>query len=160
MIYYDKKAYKKRRNTILKLLKLLQVCILVLALTGCYNAAMMRVSGEARDTCQSDSDCLPDYMCVKNISADSTLGECVSNDNYDPWANRQLEDIIKLKNKKKVKEEDPKEPPKTTIDNPDAELSHEEIRKALLNLIENAIIEASHLQAVDNKKCQCLQQDE
>ena len=75
--------------------------LLLLALTtlGCYNAAMMRVSGEARDTCQSDSDCHADYMCVRNISPDSTLGECIHMDNYDPWANRRLENIIKLKNK-------------------------------------------------------------
>lgn len=65
---------------------------------------MMRVSGEARDTCQNDSDCATDYTCVRNISAVSTLGECVHLDNYDPWANRQLEDIIKLKNKKDVPE--------------------------------------------------------
>jgi hypothetical protein len=88
--------------------------IALLATTACYNAAMMRVSGEARDTCQADSDCPADYMCVRNISADSTLGECVSQDDYDPWANRQLEDIIKLENKKKLEEEAP-------IDRPEAE---------------------------------------
>ena len=109
MIYYDKKAYEKHRNAVLRLLKLLQVGMLMLALTGCYNAAMMRVSGESRDTCQNDSDCAADYMCVRNISADSTLGECISTNDYDPWANRQLEDIIKLKDKKKVKEEVPEE---------------------------------------------------
>ncbi len=101
MLYYDKKAYEKHRNTVLRLLNIFQVGVLILALTGCYNAAMMRVSGEARDTCQSDSDCPADYFCVRNISPNSTLGECISDDNYDPWANRRLEDIIKLKNKKK-----------------------------------------------------------
>ena len=65
---------------------------------------MMRVSGEARDTCQSDSNCAADHMCVFNISADSALGECVHRDNYDPWANRQLEDFIRLKNKEKLQE--------------------------------------------------------
>ena len=75
--------------------------LLTIAIAGCYNAAMMRVSGESRDTCQNDSDCPADYMCVKNISADSTLGECISEDNYDPWANRRLEDFIKLKEKQK-----------------------------------------------------------
>ena len=84
-------------------LKLFPIGLIIFALTGCYNAAMMRVSGQARDTCQSDSDCPPDYMCVRNISPNSTLGECVSVNNYDPWANRQLEDIIKLKDKKKEK---------------------------------------------------------
>jgi len=53
-------------------------------------------------------------MCVRNISANSTLGECVHTDNYDPWANRQLEDIIKLENKDKLEEEAP-------IDRPEAE---------------------------------------
>lgn len=104
MIHYDRKAYEKRRNIVLKIFKPILIGLIgVVALSAiaCYNAAMMRVSGEARDTCQSDSDCHPDYMCVKNISADSTLGECVSTDDYDPWANRQLEDIIKLKNKEK-----------------------------------------------------------
>ena len=77
----------------------LTLIAIALATTACYNTAMMRVSGEARDTCQADSDCPPDYMCVRNISPNSTLGECISEHNYDPWANRQLEDIIKLKNK-------------------------------------------------------------
>ena len=107
MLYYDKKAYEKHRNTVLRLLKLFQVGVLILALTGCYNAAMMRVSGEARDTCQADSDCSGDYMCVRNISADSTLGECVHMDDYDPWANRRLENIIKLENKNILKEDEP-----------------------------------------------------
>ena len=82
-------------------LKLLQIALVLAIMTGCYNAAMMRVSGESRDTCQNDSDCAADYYCVRNISADSTLGECVYQDSNDPWANRRLEDIIKLKNKKK-----------------------------------------------------------
>ncbi len=103
MIHYDRKSYEERKNIILKFLKLLQIGLLTIALTGCYNAAMMRVSGEARDTCQNDSDCAADYFCVRNISPNSTLGECVSDDNYDPWANRQLEDIIKLKNKTREK---------------------------------------------------------
>ena len=54
-----------------------------------------------------ESDCAADYMCVRNISAVSTLGECVSMDDYDPWANRQLEDIIKLENKDKLEEDKP-----------------------------------------------------
>ena len=96
------------------------ILLLLVALTtlGCYNAAMMRVSGEARDTCQSDSDCPADYMCVRNISANSTLGECVHQDNYDPWANRQLEDIIKLKDKKKLEQESLKDEPEAN--NPDS----------------------------------------
>jgi len=106
MIHYDRKSYEKHRDTIIKLLKYFYIGILALALAGCYNAAMMRVTGEARDTCQSDSDCAADYMCVRNISVDSTLGECVSIDAYDPWANRQLEDIIKLKNQKKLQKKD------------------------------------------------------
>jgi len=146
------------------------IIMVLLATTACYNAAMMRASGEARDTCQSDSDCPADYMCVKNVSADSTLGECVSQDDYDPWANRQLEDIIKLKNKKKVKET-PETQPETTIDNPDDTMTREEIRKALYNLIENAIVEAAHLQMIDareqqrqqvngtKEQCQCIQQN-
>ena len=104
MIHYDRISYEKHRDTIVKLLKYLNVAIIAIAMTGCYNAAMMRVSGEARDTCQSDSDCSADYACVFNISADSALGECVHRDNYDPWANRQLEDFIRLKNKEKLQE--------------------------------------------------------
>ena len=103
MLIYDRKTYTEVRDSILKLLKVFNIGLLILVLTSCYNAAMMRVSGEARDTCQNDSDCAADYFCVRNISPNSTLGECVSNDNYDPWANRQLEDIIKLKNKTKEK---------------------------------------------------------
>ncbi len=106
----------------LSFLKLLKIGLVAIALTGCYNSAMMRVSGEARDTCQSDSDCHADYFCVKNISPNSTLGECVSNDNYDPWANRRLEDIIKLKNKTK---ESPK-----AID-PDTSNTPEQIQQRL-----------------------------
>jgi len=101
MIHYDRKSYEEHRNTIIKFLKLFHIGILVLALTGCYNAAMMRASGESRQTCQSESDCPADYICVFNISQDSVLGECVDQDAYDPWANRRLEDIIRLKNKKK-----------------------------------------------------------
>jgi len=103
MIYHDRRSYEEYRDTILKLLKQLHIGLVVVALTGCYNSAMMRVTGEARDTCQHDSDCPPDYMCVYNISPNSTLGECVNQNNYDPWANRKLEDFIKLKNKKKDK---------------------------------------------------------
>lgn len=113
MIHYDRKSYKKHRDTIIKLLKPIKFGLLTLiaiSAIACYNTAMMRVSGEARDTCQNDSDCSADYMCVRNISADSTLGECVHNDNYDPWANRQLEDIIKLKNKKNKKDKKPWKP--------------------------------------------------
>jgi len=57
-------------------------------------------------------------MCVRNISASSTLGECISQDNYDPWANRQLEDIIKLKNKKQLEQESHKDEPEAN--NPDS----------------------------------------
>ena len=106
MIYYDKKSYEEHRDAIVKFLKLFHIGLIVVALTGCYNAAMMRVSGEARDTCQADSDCPADYMCVRNISPDSVLGECVHMDNYDPWANRRLENIIKLENKPKEKSND------------------------------------------------------
>jgi hypothetical protein len=108
MIYHDRKSYEEYRDTILKLLRPIKIGLIgfiALGAIGCYNTAMMRVSGETRGACQADSDCGPDYMCVRNISASSTLGECIHNDNYDPWANRQLEDIIKLKNKKKVKED-------------------------------------------------------
>ena len=101
MIYYDRKSYEEHRDAIVKFLKLFYIGLMAIALTGCYNAAMMRVSGEARDTCQNDSDCAQEYMCVKNISAASALGECVHMDDYDPWANRRLEDIIKLENKNK-----------------------------------------------------------
>jgi len=117
MIYHDRKSYENYRDIIVNLLKYLNIAIIAIALTGCYNTAMMRASGEARDTCQADSDCAPDYMCVRNISPNSTLGECVHNDNYDPWANRQLEDIIKLKNKTKLKEETPKV--RTQTESPD-----------------------------------------
>ena len=104
MIHYDRKSYEERRDTIVKLLKLFHIGILILALSGCYNAAMMRATGESRQACQSESDCPKDYVCVFNISQDSVLGECVDQDAYDPWANRQLEDFIRLKNKKKNKE--------------------------------------------------------
>ena len=113
MLYYDRKSYEKHRDTIVKLLRPIKfglVGLIALSAIACYNAAMMRVSGEARDTCQSDSDCGADYMCVRNISADSTLGECVHADNYDPWANRRLEDIIKLKNKKKLQNDSTNRP--------------------------------------------------
>ena len=86
-------------------LKLFPIGLIIFALTGCYNAAMMRASGESRQTCQSESDCRADHMCVFNISQDSVLGECVHQDSYDPWANRRLENIIKLKNKKKDKKQ-------------------------------------------------------
>jgi len=79
--------------------------LLLIALTftaaACYNAAMMRVSGESRDPCQNDSDCYEEYMCVKNITGDSVLGECIHYNHYDPWRHGRLEDIIKLKNKEK-----------------------------------------------------------
>jgi len=104
MIYHDRKSYEEYRDIILKLLKSGLIMFIALGTIGCYNTAMMRVSGEARDTCQADSDCPSNYMCVRNISASSTLGECIDEDNYDPWANRQLEDIIKLKNKEKNKD--------------------------------------------------------
>ena len=106
MVYHDRKSYEEYRDTIIKLLKPLKIgliVLIVLSAVGCYNAAMMRVTGEARDTCQNDSDCPADYFCVFNISPNSALGECVSNNNYDPWANRRLEDFIKLKNKTKEK---------------------------------------------------------
>ena len=82
-------------------LKLIPIGLIIFALTGCYNAAMMRATGESRQACQSDSDCPSDFMCVFNISPNSALGECVSQNNYDPWANRRLEDFIKLKEKNK-----------------------------------------------------------
>jgi len=103
MVYHDKKSYEEYRDAIVNILKLFSIGLLILALTGCYNAAMMRVTGESRQTCQHDSDCPADYMCVHNISPNSALGECVHNSNYDPWANRRLQDFIKLKNEKKDK---------------------------------------------------------
>ncbi len=108
MIHHDKKSYEEYRDIILKLLKPIMIGItglIALSAIACYNAAMMRASGEARDTCQSESDCSADYICVFNISQDSVLGECVHQDAYDPWANRRLENIIKLKNKKKDKDQ-------------------------------------------------------
>ena len=107
MIYHDRKSYEEYRDTILKLLKPIKIGLIgfiVLGAVGCYNAAMMRATGESRQACQSESDCPKDYVCVFNISQDSVLGECVDQDAYDPWANRQLEDFIRLKNKKKNKE--------------------------------------------------------
>jgi|TARA_R110000824_G_scaffold125108_1_gene284005 hypothetical protein len=112
MIYYDKKSYEEHRDATLNILKLFQVglatfalvVLVMIAMTGCYNAAMMRASGESRQVCQSDSDCPADRMCVYNISPNSTLGECVDNANYDPWKNRRLEDFIKLKEKQKQKD--------------------------------------------------------
>ena len=101
------------------------IIMVLLATTACYNAAMMRVSGETRDTCQSDSDCSADHMCVFNISADSALGECVHRDNYDPWANRQLEDFIRLKNKEKLQESE--DEPEAY--NPDSRWFHPPIKK-------------------------------
>ena len=160
MIYHDRKSYEEYRDVIVQLLKPIKIGLIgliALSAIGCYNAAMMRVSGEARDTCQSDSDCEPDYMCVKNISPNSTLGECVSVDNYDPWANRQLEDIIKLKDKKKekVKEEPPAIQPQTNYS-----VESDQIRRALRNLLENAIVDAAaHAQRQKlinrTKQCQC-----
>ena len=105
MIYYDRKAYEGHKNTILKFLKYFHIGLVAIALTSCYNAAMMTATGESQQTCQADSDCPSDYICVFNISSDSVLGECVSHDKYDPWVNRKLEDFIKLKNKKKEKEQ-------------------------------------------------------
>ncbi len=81
--------------------KLIPIGLVAIALTSCYNSAMMRATGESRQACQADSDCPADQMCVFNISPSSTLGECVDNSNYDPWKNRQLEDFIKLKEKQK-----------------------------------------------------------
>ena len=103
MIHYDRKSYEERKNAILKFLKIFQVGLVVIALTGCYNAAMMRTTGESRQACQSDSDCPADQMCVFNVSPSSTLGECVDNASYDPWKNRQLEDFNRIKNKKENK---------------------------------------------------------
>ena len=100
MIYHDKKSYEEYRDAIVRLLKLFHIGLLVVALSGCYNAAMMRATGESRQTCQADSDCPADQMCVFNVSPSSTLGECIDDANYDPWKNRQLEDFIKLKEKK------------------------------------------------------------
>jgi hypothetical protein len=176
MLYYDRKSYEQHRDTILKLIKPIKyglIGLIAISAIACYNAAMMRVSGESRDTCQNDSDCAEEYMCVRNVSADSTLGECVHQDDYDPWANRRLDDIIKLKDKKKVKEKVPKEQSKATINDPDLQVTHEEIRKALINLIENALVEAAHLQAIDaaaakdvnrqlnnvREQCECIQQN-
>ena len=105
MIHYDKKSYEEYRDAIMKLLKLFQVGLVLavfiaLTIAGCYNSAMMRATGESRQTCQADSDCPADQMCVFNVSASSALGECIDNSNYDPWKNRKLEDFIKLKEKK------------------------------------------------------------
>ena len=102
MIYYDKKSYEEHRDATLNILKLFQVglatfalvVLVMIAMTGCYNAAMMRASGESRQVCQSDSDCPADRMCVYNISPNSTLGECVDNANYDPWKNRHRISIV------------------------------------------------------------------
>ena len=89
------------RDTIIKLLKLAGIAFLIiLMMAGCYNSAMMRATGESRQTCQADSDCPADQMCVFNVSASSALGECIDDANYDPWKNRKLEDFIKLKEKK------------------------------------------------------------
>ena len=101
MIHHDRKSYEEYKDAILKLLKQLHIGLVVVALTGCYNAAMMRAAGESRQACQSDSDCPADFMCVFNMSPNSVLGECVEESSYDPWANRQLEDFIKLKEKQK-----------------------------------------------------------
>lgn len=108
MIHYDRIAYEELKDTATKLIKLVAfVILIILMIAGCYNSAMMRATGESRKSCQADSDCNPDQMCVFNISPNSTLGECVDNTNYDPWKNRQLEDFNKLKNKdnKESKEE-------------------------------------------------------
>jgi hypothetical protein len=113
MIYHDRKSYEEYRDTILKLLKPIKIGLIgfiVLGAVGCYNAAMMRASGESRQTCQADSDCPADYLCVKNISSYSSLGECVSEDNYDPWVHGELEDIIKLENKSKKDEPEANNP--------------------------------------------------
>jgi len=102
MIHYDRKSYEEYRDTIIKLLKLASIVLLViLMMAGCYNSAMMRATGESRQTCQHDSDCPADQMCVHNISPSSAIGECIDDANYDPWRNRRLEDFIKLKNKDK-----------------------------------------------------------
>jgi hypothetical protein len=100
MLIYDRKTYTEVRDSILKLLKVFNIGLLILVLTGCYNAAMMRATGESRQACQADSDCPADQMCVFNISPSSALGECVDDANYDPWKNRQLEDFNKIKDKK------------------------------------------------------------
>ena len=100
MIYHDKESYEEYRDAIMKLLKLFHVGVVIVALSGCYNSAMMRATGESRQTCQHDSDCPADQMCVHNVSPNSALGECIDNASYDPWKNRKLEDFIKLKEKK------------------------------------------------------------
>ena len=108
MLHYDRKSYEEYRDTIIKFLKPLTIGLtglIALSAIACYNAAMMRATGESRQACQSESDCPADYICVFNISKDSVLGECVHENAYDPWANRQLEDFIKLKNKKKEEEQ-------------------------------------------------------
>ncbi len=114
MIHYDKKSYEEHRDATLNILKLVQVglamfalvVLVMIAMTGCYNAAMMRATGESKQTCQSDSDCPSDFMCVFNITPSSALGECVNQNNYDPWANRQLEDFIKLKERQKKEDKE------------------------------------------------------
>jgi len=176
MIYHDRKSYEQRRDTILKLLKPIKIGLMglvALSAIGCYNAAMMRVSGESREACQNDSDCPAYHMCVRNISASSNLGECIHLDDYDPWANRQLEDIIKLKNKKKTKKDTPLETPKTKspdlsfLEKPDDEIISGGIREAILSIVENAVVEVnqSALRGCDQQKIndrkkqyQCIQQ--
>jgi len=107
MFHYDRKAYESLRDTVLDFKRLIKFStvslsfIIITTLFACYSAVDMRPSPSVRVACLNDSDCSQNHMCVKNISFDSTLGECVHVNNYDPWRNRRLEDIIKLKNKYK-----------------------------------------------------------
>ena len=78
--------------------------LLVTASFACYSS-VTHVREETM-ACESDSDCDVTQVCVRNVAPGSALGECIDEQNYDPWKNRQLPNIINLKNKdndKKVK---------------------------------------------------------
>jgi hypothetical protein len=77
------------------------IVLFTLTLFACYNSVVhVREDGLA---CESDSDCDVEYVCVRNIAPGSVLGECIHESSYDPWKNRELPNIINLKNKDKNK---------------------------------------------------------
>jgi len=84
--------------------KLRFAIIAVLAATACYSAATVKASGEAPDICHNDSDCPRNYICVKNVNITGPVGECIHRDSYNSWVDNQLEEALKLKNKKKLEE--------------------------------------------------------
>ena len=85
------------------------VLVLLAATAFACHSATTHVRGEAM-ACESDSDCDVTQVCVRNVAPGSALGECIDEQNYDPWKNRQLPNIINLKNKEHQEEIEDGEP--------------------------------------------------